>query len=70
MHVHLCSNIGAQSLAPNITILVYSTNTQCNTGLDAHYNCLVDATYYRKNLSKIKLQFIVPPEDNKIAATR
>ena len=53
----------------NIT-LVYSTNTQCKTGLDVHYNCLVDATYYRKNLSKIKSEFIVAPEDNKIAKDR
>ena len=35
-----------------------------------HYNCLLDATYYRKNLSKIKLQFVVPPEDNKIEEGR
>ena len=58
MYIHSCSNIGAQGLAPNIT-LEYSTNTQCKTGLVAHYNCLVDATYYRKNPSKIKSQFIV-----------
>ena len=63
MQQHRCTRFSSKY---NIT-LVYSTNTQCKTGLDVHYNCLVDATYYRKNLSKIKSQFIVPQEGNKIA---
>ena len=66
MQQHRCTKFSSKY---NIT-LVYSTNTQCKTGLDVHYYCLVDATYYRKNLLKIKSQFIVPPEDNKIAATK